>query len=294
MSKVQNWASIYGAYTDKDNKTSIHTNISVPGYDLDKLDYLKAALLLGDEYVLREFDRFGNTYAAPAIEKIKQLVKQNPQKAKELLDKMKSQLNAKASKLIHSGQTDKFTSINTKDDRIEFRAPGGDYLSIIADNPQKMIDTINRMVETMDAAVDPSKYKEEYQKKLYDMLTGNTAGRDPETGEIEWNKDVCIGLYDAIADEANDSFPAFMEKAFHSPRKNGEIIKAGRELIGDRAIFITKKRYAINIFDKEGKRKDKDGKLGDVKAMGLDLKRADTPKYVQEFLMNVLKMVQTC
>jgi DNA polymerase elongation subunit (family B) len=110
-------------------------------------------------------------------------------------------------------------------------------------------------------------------------------------GELSWDKDMCIGLYDSIADEANDSFPGFMEKAFHSPRKNGEIIKAGRELIGDRAIFITKKRYAINIFDKEGKRKDKDGNLGDVKAMGLDLKRADTPKYVQEFLMNVLKMV---
>ena len=110
-------------------------------------------------------------------------------------------------------------------------------------------------------------------------------------GELVWNKETCIGLYDSIADQANESFPAFMEKAFHSPRKNGEIIKAGRELIGDRAIFITKKRYAINIFDKEGKRKDKDGKLGDIKAMGLDLKRADTPKYVQEFLMDVLEMV---
>jgi len=112
-----------------------------------------------------------------------------------------------------------------------------------------------------------------------------------DSGDLEWNKDVCIGLYDAIADEANESFPAFMEKAFHAPRKNGEIIKAGRELIGDRAIFIVKKRYAINIFDKEGKRKDKDGAKGDVKAMGLDLKRADTPKYIQEFLMNVLCMV---
>jgi DNA polymerase elongation subunit (family B) len=110
-------------------------------------------------------------------------------------------------------------------------------------------------------------------------------------GELDWNKETCIGLYDSIADTANDSFPSFMEKAFHAPRKNGEIIKAGRELIGDRAIFITKKRYAINIFDKEGKRKDKDGKLGDIKAMGLDLKRADTPKYVQEFLLNVLSMV---
>ena len=110
-------------------------------------------------------------------------------------------------------------------------------------------------------------------------------------GEIVWDKNFCIALYDSIADLTNESFPAFMERAFHTPRKKGEVIKAGRELIGDRAIFITKKRYAINIFDKEGKRKDKDGKLGDIKAMGLDLKRADTPKYVQEFLMNILKMV---
>ena len=112
-----------------------------------------------------------------------------------------------------------------------------------------------------------------------------------QNGEMEWNKDACIQVYDAIAEEANASFPAFMERAFHAPRKNGEIIKAGRELIGDRAIFMVKKRYAINIFDKEGKRKDKDGKLGDIKAMGLDLKRADTPKYIQEFLMQVLEMV---
>ena len=69
------------------------------------------------------------------------------------------------------------------------------------------------------------------------------------------------------------------------------MIKAGRELIGDRTLFITKKRYAINIFDLEGKRQDKDGKAGKIKAMGLDLKRADTPKYVQEFLMEVLTMV---
>ncbi len=112
-----------------------------------------------------------------------------------------------------------------------------------------------------------------------------------DSGDVIWNKEVCIGLYDSIAEQINMSFPSFMERAFHCPRKNGEIIKAGRELIGDRALFITKKRYAINIFDKEGKRLDKDGKMGKIKAMGLDLKRADTPKYVQEFLMEVLVMV---
>jgi DNA polymerase elongation subunit (family B) len=111
-----------------------------------------------------------------------------------------------------------------------------------------------------------------------------------KNGELEWNKETCIALYDSIAEQANLSFPAFMERAFHCPRKNGEIIKAGRELIGDRAIFITKKRYAINIFDKEGKRLDNNGEMGKIKAMGLDLKRSDTPKYVQEFLMSVLKL----
>lgn len=112
-----------------------------------------------------------------------------------------------------------------------------------------------------------------------------------DKGEIAWDKDSCIALYDQIAEMTNASFPAFMEKAFHCPRKNGEVIKAGRELIGDRTLFITKKRYAINIYDLEGKRQDIDGKMGKVKAMGLDLKRADTPKYVQEFLMEVLMMV---
>ena len=69
------------------------------------------------------------------------------------------------------------------------------------------------------------------------------------------------------------------------------MIKGGRELVGDRSLFITKKRYAINIYDKEGKRLDTNGKQGKIKAMGLDLKRADTPKYVQDFLFEVLEMV---
>ena len=112
-----------------------------------------------------------------------------------------------------------------------------------------------------------------------------------KNGQMEWSKETSIALYDSIGENVNDSFPAFMERAFHAPRKNGAIIKAGRELIGDRTLFMSKKRYAVNIFDKEGKRKDKDGKHGDIKAMGLDLKRADTPKQVQDFLMEVLQMV---
>lgn len=114
--------------------------------------------------------------------------------------------------------------------------------------------------------------------------------KSPDLKE-NWNKDTAVEIYDALGEEVNQSFPAFMERAFHCPRNRGEIIKAGRELVADRGIFITKKRYAVNIYDKEGKRYDKDGRTGKIKAMGLDLKRADTPKYVQEFLSAVLESV---
>jgi len=116
---------------------------------------------------------------------------------------------------------------------------------------------------------------------------------DVEAGRMEWNKDVCIQVYDSIADQVNESFPAFMERACHCPRVNGSIIKGGRELIATKGLFIKKKRYAVLIFDKEGKRKDVKGKPGDVKAMGLDLKRSDTPKIVQDFLSEVLLDVLT-
>ena len=106
-----------------------------------------------------------------------------------------------------------------------------------------------------------------------------------------WNKDVAVKVYDQLGEAVNASFPEFLQRAFHCPPNRGSIIKAGRELVADRGLFITKKRYAVNIYDKEGKRKDTNGKMGDIKAMGLDLKRADTPKYVQEFLMKVLTQV---
>jgi len=117
-----------------------------------------------------------------------------------------------------------------------------------------------------------------------------TLKQQVDNGDMEWTKELCVQLYDNIAEQANESFPSFMERAFHVPRRMC-VIKAGRELISDRGLFITKKRYAVNIFDKEGKRLDSDGKLGKIKAMGLDLKRADTPRYVQDFLFEVLEMV---
>ena len=107
-------------------------------------------------------------------------------------------------------------------------------------------------------------------------------------GRMEWSKEICIALYDSLAEQVNSSFPGFMEQAFHCPRDMGSLIKCGRETVADRGLFITKKRYAVNAIDIEGKRLDVDGKIGKTKATGLDLKRSDTPKVIQDFLLEIL------
>jgi DNA polymerase elongation subunit (family B) len=109
-----------------------------------------------------------------------------------------------------------------------------------------------------------------------------------QEGRMEWNKETCIALYDSLAEQVNNSFPGFMEQAFHCPRDMGSLIKCGRETVADRGLFITKKRYAVNAIDIEGKRLDVEGKIGKTKATGLDLKRSDTPKVIQEFLLEIL------
>ena len=112
-------------------------------------------------------------------------------------------------------------------------------------------------------------------------------------GRMAWSKETCIQLYDSLAEQVNASFPAFMEQAFHCPRDMGTLIKCGRETVADRGLFITKKRYAVNAIDVEGKRLDVEGRPGKTKATGLDLKRSDTPKVIQEFLLEILNKTLT-
>tara|TARA_B100001113_G_scaffold295529_1_gene252758 strand:- start:5574 stop:8237 length:2664 start_codon:yes stop_codon:yes gene_type:complete len=120
-----------------------------------------------------------------------------------------------------------------------------------------------------------------------------TLKKDIDAGNIEWNKESVIALYDKIAEETNVTFPGFMQKAFHCPKSRGEVIKGGREIVASKGLFITKKRYAVLYYDIEGERVDVAGKEGKVKAMGLDLKRSDTPVFVQDFLSDILYMVLT-
>ena len=115
--------------------------------------------------------------------------------------------------------------------------------------------------------------------------------REIEKGEIPWDKDSVVKLYDTVSEAVNETVPQFMLDAFHCPKSRGDVIKAGREIVAIKGLFITKKRYAVLYYDKEGKRSDVDGKPGKIKAMGLDLKRSDTPEFMQKFLEEVLTKV---
>jgi DNA polymerase elongation subunit (family B) len=119
----------------------------------------------------------------------------------------------------------------------------------------------------------------------------STLKKDIDKGLIPWTKESVVELYDTIAGEVNNTFIKFMQDAFHCPKTRGDVIKAGREIVGAKGLFITKKRYAVLVYDKEGKRQDVDGKPGKIKAMGLDLKRSDTPVVIQDFLTEVLTKV---
>lgn len=174
--KVSNWAKTTGAYTNE--STGLHINVSVPNYSRENLDFIKLVLLIGDHYVLTAFDRMTNKYAESALNIIKNNIKTNPASASMLLDKMKSDLNASASKLVHSGITDKYTSVNVKDKWVEFRSPGNNWLADV-DNG-KIENTLLRFVVALDAAVDPEKFKVDYSKKLYKLL----ASSNPEMHNV--------------------------------------------------------------------------------------------------------------
>ena len=118
-----------------------------------------------------------------------------------------------------------------------------------------------------------------------------TLKKDIDKGSLPWTKETIVQLYDQIGEQVNGTFQQFMLDAFHCPKSRGEVIKAGREIVGSKSLFITKKRYAVLVYDEDGKRKDTHGKEGKIKAMGLDLKRSDTPEFIQDFLSEVLQMV---
>lgn len=87
---------------------------------------------------------------------------------------------------------------------------------------------------------------------------------------------------DRISAEINKTFPAFIRDSFLCTPGYDGLINAGREVVAPRGIFVTPKRYMLDVADIEGRR------VQDLKVMGLDTKKTILPKYVQDALNDFL------
>jgi DNA polymerase elongation subunit (family B) len=94
---------------------------------------------------------------------------------------------------------------------------------------------------------------------------------------------------DEIARITNASFPAFMAEAFNCTGGREKLIKAAREIVAERGLFMfAKKKYTLKVVNLDGKDLRAKPKQ---KSMGSEIKKADTPKVVQEFLKELMDLV---
>lgn len=99
------------------------------------------------------------------------------------------------------------------------------------------------------------------------------------------NKEEAVAIADEVADSVNKSFPTFMCNAFNCQSGFNTLINAGREIVAERGLFQTKKKYICKVVDLEGQPVNK------IKSMGSEIKKADTPKIIQKFLKETVDMI---
>lgn len=100
------------------------------------------------------------------------------------------------------------------------------------------------------------------------------------------NKEDAVAVADEVANIVNSYFPDFMRDKFLCQPEFDELIKAGREIVGSAGLFLNaKKKYTIKVVDNEGKAVNK------LKTVGSEMKKADTPKVIQNFLKGLMDII---
>ena len=178
MQTVLDWARSQDAYTN--GSTGLHMNISIPYRGAD-VDMVKLLLFMGDEFVLREFERQAVMYCRSSLEKLKnQLDWSQGKNIPDAFTLMQKNLIELAGRTIYEHSGEKYQSANVHSDTnvidrreikkpkyIEFRGPGGNYL----DKGDEFVSTtMLRLARAMQIAGDPSAERKQYAKKLYKLL----------------------------------------------------------------------------------------------------------------------------
>ena len=103
------------------------------------------------------------------------------------------------------------------------------------------------------------------------------------------NYEDAVAVADEIASLTNDTFPEFMSRAFNCTDGREKLIAAAREIVAERGLFLhAKKKYTLKVVNLDGTDLRAKPKL---KSMGSEIKKADTPKVVQDFLKGLMDLV---
>lgn len=175
LDKMFAWANSKG-YVYANGSTGFHVNVGMAGNTPDRIDTLKLLMLMGDQKILKDFGRDSNSYCESMMNRVVKQLKSSytgQGERDELLQSIKTKtwdgLRKLASKFVNRAQSgDKFVSVNNKGKYIEFRGPGGDWMS----QQDKMRNTILQVSRAYAMAADPVEGQQDYLKKVYKLLSG--------------------------------------------------------------------------------------------------------------------------
>jgi hypothetical protein len=154
------------------NSTGLHINVSIP----EQTDLLKLMVFLGDEYVLKSFDRLDNDYAQSIVKSTISALRDEHDSLPRLGDEFDEIVNDTVRDLVD----EHFSSVTYNGTYFSFRHAGGDYLN----NLRVVLDTVGRFVRALIIASSPDQHRKDYLTKLY-KLREKGADEKPPVSTIE-------------------------------------------------------------------------------------------------------------
>ena len=154
------------------NSTGLHINVSIP----EQTDLLKLMVFLGDEYVLKSFDRMDNDYAQSIVKNTIRALRDEHDSLPRIGPEFKDIVHDIVGDLVD----EHFSSITYNGTYFSFRHAGGNYLS----NLKAILDTVGRFVRALIIASSPDQHRKDYLTKLY-KLREKGADEKPPVSTIE-------------------------------------------------------------------------------------------------------------
>jgi hypothetical protein len=181
---IKKWAEEMNCFTN--SSTGLHINVSVDG-GKSQIDFIKLALFLGDNYVLKAFNRLANKYCRSTINLLNQAaVNLTQDTVTGMIHALRKGLNSSASEMLHSvfrQLSNRYVSINLHANAgyVEFRAPGGNWLDIPIDYLES---TTQRFAYALSLACDPTAAQTDYYKKFYALLAPLRVDQNQDSVEL--------------------------------------------------------------------------------------------------------------